>query len=391
MNLDFGPGAEALRQEVRAWLKKNWIPADDANHRSALPEFRHRSDDFSKKLGKKGWLGIGWPKEYGGQGKSYIEQLAFHEEMGYHRAPASKHLMAVNIVGPTLMKVGSEYLKKEYLPRILRGEIQTCVGYSEPDAGSDLASLQTKAVEDGDDYVINGTKMWTTGAQHSQICWMGVRTDPDKAKHKGVSLFIVPMETKGITIRPIECLGGMSTNQTFWENVRVNKRQMVGERGMGFYNIAVALDFERVMIGSHVAGYRRNFDDMLKLMQNTKIDGKPMLSDPIARNRMADLATDLHVARLLTFKVMWMIDNGQVPNYEASMTKVLSSELQVRLNHQMMSLLGVTGALYEGSKYAHMDGHLTWAYEASLLSTIGGGANELQRNIIAQRGLGLPR
>ncbi|MBM4406857.1 MAG: acyl-CoA dehydrogenase [Chloroflexi bacterium] len=391
MNLDFGPAAEALRIEVRVWLKDNWKPEDAKARRDQLPEFRNRSDDFSKKLGKKGWLGIGWPKEYGGLGKNYIEQLAFHEEMGYNRAPMGKHLMAVNIVGPTLMKVGSEYLKKEYLPRILRGEIQTCIGYSEPHAGSDLASLETRAVEDGDDYVINGTKMWTTGAQDSQICFMGARTDPDKAKHKGVSLFIIPMETPGITIRPIECLGGLRTNQTFWENVRVNKRQMVGERGMGFYNIAVALDFERVMIGSHVAGYRRTYDDLVKLCRQTKLDGRPVLSDPIVRNRLADIATDLHVARLLTFKVMWMIDNGQVPNYEASMTKVLSSELQVRMVHTSMSLLGPTGALYEGSKHAPLDGQLTWIYESSLLGTIGGGANEIQRNIIAQRGLGMPR
>ncbi|MBI3743786.1 MAG: acyl-CoA dehydrogenase family protein [Chloroflexi bacterium] len=349
MDLDFGPKAEALRKEVREFIKKEWTPKDEAGVANELPEYRGRSDEFSKKLGKKGWLGIGWPKEYGGLGKSYIEQLAFAEELGYHRAPMGKHHMAVNIVGPTLQIVGSEHLKKKYLPKIQAGEIQTCIGYSEPGAGSDLASLQTRAVEDGDDYVVNGQKIFTTGAEKSDICWLGARTDPDKPKHKGVSLFILPMDTPGITITPIWCVGGLRTNQVFFENVRIPKSQMVGERGQGFYNIAVALDFERVM------------------------------------------TVDLHVARLLTFKVMWMIDNKLVPNAEASLTKVFSTELQVRLGHVGMSVIGPMGPLYEESKYAPMKGDLAWLYEVSLLGTIGGGSNEIQRNIIAQRGLGMGR
>ena len=390
-NLDFGPEAEALRQETKEFLKANWTPEMEQEKAHLATEYRGRSDEFSKRLGEKGWLGIGWPKEYGGLGKSSIEQLAFQEEMGYARAPTGKHHMAVNIVGPTLMIHGSEELKKEYLPRILAGDIQTCMGYSEPEAGSDLASLQTRAVADGDDYVINGQKMFTTGAEVSDICWLGARTDPDAPKHKGVSLFIVPMDTPGMTITPIWCVGGLRTNHVYFENVRVPKSAMVGDPGQGFYNIATALDFERVMMGNNVARVRRNYDDLVAYAQEHTLDGVPVYDDPVVRNRLAEIGVELHVARLLTFKVMWMVQNKLVPNAEASLSKVLSSETQVKLAHMGMSILGPYGSLYEGSRWAPLRGELAWAYEASLLSTIGGGTNEIQRNILAQRGLGLPR
>ncbi len=391
MELDFGPAAEALRKEVRAWVQQNWTQQDQEAVASELPEYRGRSDEFSHKLGKKGWLGIGWSKEYGGQGRSYIEQLAYHEEMGYLRAPAGKTHMAVNIVGPTLMIVGSEAQKRHFLPRIQAGDIQVCMGYSEPQAGSDLANLQTRAVEDGDDYVINGQKMFTTGAEKSDICWLGARTDPDKPKHKGVSLFIVPMDTPGISITPIWCVGGLRTNHVYFENVRVPKSAMVGERGQGFYNIAIALDFERVMIGSNVARMRRTYDDLVAYCREHKVDGRRIIDDPIVQHRLADLAVELHVARLITLKVTWMMDNKLVPNAEASMCKVFSTETQVRLASTGISILGTYGTLYDDSKWSPMKGELAWTYETSLLGTIGGGANEIQRNIIAQRGLGLPR
>ena len=391
MDLDFPPESETLRREVRAYLAAEWPPEKAREVAHLPPEYRGRNDEFSRKLGAKGWLGIGWSKEFGGQGRSYVEQLAFHEEMGYHRAPTGKHHMAVNIVGPTLMLVGSDELKQQYLPRILAGDLQVCMGYSEPEAGSDLASLQTRVVEDGDDYVINGQKIFTTGAEVSDICWLGGRTDPDQPKHKGVSLFIVPMDTPGISISPIWCVGGLRTNHVYFDNVRVPKSAMVGERGRGFYNIAVALDFERVMMGSNVARMRRTFDDLVAYTREHTVDGTPIIDDPIVRHRLADLKIDLHVARLLTYKVVWMIDNQQMPNAEASLSKVLSSELQVRLAHTGMSMLGVYGSLYEDSRWAPLQGDLAWTYETSLLGTIGGGSNEIQRNIIAQRGLGLPR
>ena len=391
MDLDFGPEAEALRQEARDFLAAEWPPEKQQQRAHEPPEYRGRSDEFSHKLGERGWLGIGWPKEYGGQGRSYIEQLAFHEELGYHRAPTSKHHMAVNIVGPALMIHGSEEQKGHYLPRILAGDIQTCMGYSEPGAGSDLASLQTRAEADGDDYVINGQKIFTTGAENSDICWLGARTDPDAPKHKGVSLFILPMETPGITITPIWCLGGLRTNQVFFENVRVPKTAMVGEAGKGFYYIATALDFERVMMGNNVARSRRSFDDLVAYVKGQTVDGRPLWDDAVVRNRLAEIQTELHIARLLAFRVTWMVQQGQVPNAEASLAKVFVSETQVRLADVGMSMLGPEGSLYEDSKWAPLRGDLAWIYEASLLSTIGGGANEIQRNIIAQRGLGLPR
>ncbi len=391
MELDFGPAAEALRKEVREFVAREWPPEMAQAVANELPEYRGRNDAFSRKLGKKGWLGIGWPKEHGGQGRSYIEQLAYNEEMGYLRAPTGKTHMAVNIVGPTLMIVGSEQQKQHYLKRILAGEIQVCMGYSEPEAGSDLASLQTRAVEDGDDYVINGQKMFTTGAEQSDICWLGARTDPDKPKHKGVSLFIVPMDTPGISITPIWCLGGLRTNHVYFENVRVPKSAMVGERGQGFYNIAIALDFERVMIGSNVARMRRTFDDLVAYCKEHTVDGRRIIDDPIVRHRLADLKVELYAARLITFKVTWMMENKLVPNAEASLCKVFSSETQVRLASTGMSIVGAYGSLYEGSRWTPMHGELAWTFETSLLGTIGGGANEIQRNIIAQRGLGLPR
>ncbi|MEE9284833.1 MAG: acyl-CoA dehydrogenase family protein [Dehalococcoidia bacterium] len=391
MDLDFPPECEALRQDVREYLAAEWPPEKAREVANLAPEYRGRNDEFSRKLGAKGWLGIGWPREYGGQGRSYVEQLAFHEEMGYHRAPTGKHHMAVNIVGPTLMLVGSKEQKGHYLPRILAGDLQVCMGYTEPQAGSDLASLQTQAVEDGDDYVINGQKMFTTGAEMSDICWLGARTDPDKPKHKGVSLFIVPMDTPGISISPIWCVGGLRTNHVYFENVRVPKSAMVGERGQGFYNIAIALDFERVMIGSNVGRMRRTYDDLVAYTKEHTVDGAPIIQDTMVRHKLADLNIELHIARLLTLKVMWMIDSKLIPNIEASLTKILSTEIQVRIAHVGMSILGAYGSLYEESRWAPLRGDLAWTYEVSLLGTIGGGANEIQRNIIAQRGLGLPR
>ena len=386
MDFGFTPEEEAFRQEIRDFLRKELGP----EHKGRTP-YELFSRDFTRKLAEKGWLGVGWPKEYGGLGRPYTQQLVYSEEMMRSRAPAGAHILAQNMVGPSLIRVGTEEQKKEFLTKILRGEVVFCLGYTEPNAGSDLANCQTTALLDGDEYVINGQKLFTSFAGQADYAWMTVRTDPDAPKkHRGISMFIVDMKTPGITVRALDTMWDYDQYEVFFDNVRVPKSAVVGELNQGWHYLTVALDHERVFMGGCVAQHQRLFEEIVQYAKETHRNGKPLSEDPVIRQRLAQLAIDLEIGRLFAYRVAWLLGKGTIPFAEASMTKIFTSELERRLANTAMQILGLYGPLDQGDR-APYDGYIGWEYKFSLMQAVGGGSNEIERILIAIAGLGLPR
>jgi len=387
MDFRFTAEEEAFRREVHEFLEQELSKPE---YQTWGPSRQFRPE-FTRMLAQMGWLGVGWPKEYGGLGRPYMQQLIYGEEIMYHRAPTGANVLGQNMVGPALIQVGSDEHKMEFLPRILRGEVVFCLGYTEPGAGSDLAALQTQARAEGDCYVITGQKTLISMAKQADYCWLGARTDPNAPKHRGISLFIVDMKTPGITVRPIETMADMEIYEVFFDDVRVPRSALVGEANRGWYYIATALDHERVFMGAAIAGHRRTFEDLVEYAKETRHNGKPLSSGPIIRQKLAQLAVELEVGRMLGYRVAWVLSKGVVPYHEASVAKVFTSELERQLTNVGMQIMGLVGLLKEGSRWAPLKGYMEWAYRMSILCAIGGGANEIQRNIIALVGLGLPR
>ena len=344
---------------------------------------------FMRMLGEKGLLGISWPKEYGGLERSLIDQYIFSEEMGRHSLYANG--TAVNMVAPTIMRAGTDEQKAEWLPKMMKGDVECSLGYTEPGAGTDLASLETRAVLDGDDYVINGQKMYTSGAHYSSHIWLLARTDPDAPKHRGLSVFLVPMDALGITVRPLWRMDGGRTNEVFFENVHVPRINLIGEKDRGWYVVAMALDFERVSIGGRYSGLLKRLNKLVAYANETEVDGKPLSADPTVRNRLADLGMKLEVVRLFSYRTAWMIESGVVPNYESSAQKIIATDLIQEVADFGVELLGLHGQLTKESPHALLDGEMEQAYRSGIFLRFGAGANEVQRDIIARRGLGMPR
>lgn len=390
MDFQFTEEQRAWRDEVRAFIKENATSgllaemSAEGGEGIRGPETR----TWMKKMVAKGYLGIGWPKEYGGQGegKGAVERWILQDEMSYAGVPSGS--AAISMMGPTILRVASEEMKKEYLPRILNGEIEFALGYSEPNAGSDLASLNCRAVIEGDVITINGQKIWNTGAHTSTHEWLAVRTDLNVPKHKGISVVIVPLDSPGITIRPIYTWPGIRTNEIFFDDVRVPRKNLVGEPNQGWYYIASALDFERVAIGN-TGDIRRLFEEFVDFCKETRINGQILADDPVIATKLASIKIDLNVARLLSLRNAFMIDKGLIPNAEASMVKIFATELKVRMGDIGTQILGLYGQLKTGSKYAPLAGRIENLYRKSPLECFWGGANELQRDIIARRGLKL--
>ena len=386
-DLDLGPAANAFRAEVRAFLDQNWNAETQAQARRRSDAAEAGFDrDFTRRLAERGWLGISWPARWGGQERTALEQLAFVEEMEYHRAPVRAHAMAVSIVGPALMSHGSDAQRERFLPRILGGELAVCLGYSEPDAGSDLASLRTRARADGDGFVIDGAKLYTTLAERADYCWLAVRTDPEARKHAGISVLLVPMDSPGITVRPLYSLGDHRTNAVFYDSVRVPADALVGTLNGGWAIITEALAFERVMLGGKVARVRRELDELIAHLRDD-----PLRSDPRVRDASGQLTAELEAARMLALRCILELEAGRVPHHEAAMAKVFCGELEERLAETALEILGPGAALASGSLDAELDGLFEHVVRASLLDVIGGGTNDIQRTLIAVRGLGLPR
>jgi alkylation response protein AidB-like acyl-CoA dehydrogenase len=395
MDFRFTEDEEAFRREVRQWLKQEipqrWVELDPGIWEETEESWA-LAREFQGKLGQKGWLAPAYPKEYGGLELSHMKRLILAEELAYNRTPISiEEEITVNWVGPSIMLFGTEKQKKEYLTRIAKGDVIFCLGYSEPNAGSDLASLQTRAVEVGDEYVINGQKTWCSYGHLADYCWLAARTDPDASRHDGISIFIVDMKTFGITVRPlINILNRHSFNEVFFDDVRVPKENLVGQKNKGWYELVIALDFERSSVG-YAAGNQRIIEELIKYVKETARNGEPLANDPLIRNELAQLVVENEVARMMAYRIAWMFSKGLHPSYESSMSMVFISEVMRRTANAGMRILGHYGELDRDSKWAIMNARIMRMCLSSLSIGVGGGSNEIQRNIIAVRGLGLPR
>ncbi len=390
MDFKFTPEEEGFRKEVTGFLKQE-LPADwDGEGEGGSDEDWAFNLQMRKKLSQKGWLTLAWPKEHGGGGASIMTQTIFREEMAYHRAPGID-FWGITMLAPTLMIHGTEEQKRRFLPAVAHGEIQWCQGYSEPGSGSDLASLQTRADVDGDEYVVNGTKIWTSNAHRADWIMLLARTNQDAEKHRGITFLLVDMKSPGVSIRPIiNMAGSHGFNQIFFDNVRVPKENKVGEENRGWYVGATLLDFERSGV-QYSAGGRRFLGELVRFAKETAWDGTLLAKRPEVRNRLADAAIEVEVSRMNSYYIAYMQNKGSVPNKEASVSKLFSTEMQQRLAATGMKLLGMYGTLAPGSKWAPLKGRIERNFLLSHSSTIAGGTSEIQRNVIANRGLGLPR
>jgi alkylation response protein AidB-like acyl-CoA dehydrogenase len=344
-----------------------------------------------KKLAGRGWIAPAWPKEYGGAGMTVMQQFIFNQEMASAGAPrGGNYGIGTGWAGPTIILYGSEEQKKKYLPGIVRGDDVWCQGFSEPGAGSDLASLQTRAVKDGDDYVVNGQKIWTSGAHVSRYMILLARTDPEAPKHKGISYFILDMKSPGIEIRPlVNMANNHDFNEVFFENVRVPKENLIGEENRGWYVGTTTLDFERSGIAASVS-HGLMVRDLADFVRENRHEGFISRSESL-RNEIADRAIEASVEGMLCTQVISMQNRGLVPNKESSVAKLFSSELDVRISNTAVNALGLYAQLRRESAHAVANGRVESTYLYATTSTVGGGTSEIQRNIIAQRGLGLPR
>jgi len=387
------PEEAAFRTEVRSFITSKLPPVlkgvsafeepDEESTRNALKDWRGA-------IGKQGWTAPHWPKEYGGAGMSVVEQFVYSEEMANARAPQVGG-SGVGMLGPILIRYGTEEQQKEHLPRITSGEVQWCQGYSEPGSGSDLASLQTRAVRDGDDFVLNGQKIWTSGAHRADWMFLLARTDPNAPKHRGISMLLMDMKSPGIQVQPLITLAGDHVfNQEYFDNVRVPAKNIIGEENRGWYVGAALLDFERSNIAGAI-GHRHFVNDILDMVKAAPATAGLGHRMKRVRNELADRAVEAEIARLISYRLISIQKRGGVPNYEASMSKNYGAELGQRIASTGMHLLGMLGGLHHNSPKALMKGRITHSYMSSVASTIAAGTSEVNRNVIATRGLGLPR
>jgi alkylation response protein AidB-like acyl-CoA dehydrogenase len=381
---------EDFRRELQAFMKAELPEPWEGAGRYPEDDDWDLNGVVRKKMAEKGWLTMHWPEEYGGQAASPVKSAIFNEELSYLRAPG-RDIFGVRMLGPTLMIHGSEEQRKTHLPPVAKGEIQWCQGYSEPESGSDLASLSTRAVRDGDDLVINGAKVWTTMAHRADWIMLLTRTDPDAPKHRGISFVLVDMKSPGVSVRPIiNMAGGHEFNQVTFDDVRVPRANVVGEEDRGWYVAVTLLDFERSGI-DYSASARRLLDDTKEFATETKRNGVPLIEIPWVRSLMADRYIECEVARLMAYNVAYMQSQDLIPTKEASMSKVFGSETVQRVTEASMDILGMYGTLGREDKWAPLKGRVQENWMNAFAGTIAAGTSEIQRNIIAGRGLGLPR
>lgn len=378
---------QALIDRVRGVLDANITPelrAEVADSpEGGGPEWKA----YVRRLGAEGMLGVGWPTEYGGMGHGPVEQYLFYEEICRTGIPIP--VVAVQTVAPALMRVGTDEQKARYLPGILQGDVDVAIAYSEPEAGSDLASLRTRAERDGDGWVINGQKVFTSGAHMADYLWLAARTDPDAPKHKGISVFIVPVDTPGVSITPVTVMGGLRTNTTYYDDVRVPADALVGELNEGWSYITTQLNYERLALAT-ASPVERALEETVAWANTNHRDGRLVASEPWVRDALADVAVELDVLKLMNLRTASMLADGTVPYHDASMNKIFGTELHQRAFGTCLKVRGRNGGLVRGVGVD--DGGLLarWFMQDVLLS-FGGGANEVHRNIVAMVGLGMPR
>lgn len=393
MNLTYAKEDEEFRKEVRSWLKKN-LPKKDKTLSDLPPhdpERVKRAKEWQRKLYEAGYVAMGWPKEYGGQGASVIRQTIVNEEMVLARAPGLIGAMGIQMLGPTLIQFGTEEQKRRYLPKILTAEEIWCQGYSEPGAGSDLASLRTRAELVGDAFIVNGQKVWTSNAQFADWMFCLVRTDPDAPKHRGISYLLIDMKTPGITVRPlIQMTGDAGFNEVFFEDVRVPRANLVGELNQGWLVANNTLFHERNLLGS-TTRTQLMMQNLLRLARSRQRYGKPASEDPVIRQKLADLLIRVEAMKYHSYRQLTDAIAGRSPGIAAMVNKLVGTELNHDICSLALELLGSYAPLNRGTP--HVVDHGNWAYEFmfTLGLIIGGGTSQIQKNIISERGLGMPK
>ena len=395
MDLEFTPEEETFRQEVRSWLEVN-LPKDyDPDEYFSTPDVDKKVEialAWQKKLYEGGWTGLNWPKEYGGRGATVIEQHIFNEELGRARAPmAAINFIGVAMVGPTVIHWGTDEQKKRYLPKILSSEEIWCQGFSEPGAGSDLAALSTQAVEEGDHYIINGQKTWTSMAHYSDLLYLLARTNKEVKKHKGISAFAVDMKSPGITVRPLVQLTGDSDfNEVFLEDVKVPKENMLGPKDQGWDVAITTLMYERAGMGAGME-FEHVLNQLLALAERTQRGGVSASQDPWVRQQIAQFIIEWNAVKYTDLRALSKQISGEPPGWEGSICKLGSSYMNLRMTSFAAELLGPYGQLTRDCPLSVDQG--AWLKQALMARafTIGGGTSEIQRSILATRALGLPR
>ncbi len=388
LHLDLTPEQRALQQELGAYFAQLMGP-----RRARLgPGTEAGGDAYRevvRQMGADGWLGVGWPKEYGGQGRSPMEQYIFYDEA--QRAGVPIPLVTLNTVGPTLMRFGTDEQRRRFLPKILAGELHFAIGYSEPGAGTDLASLRTRAVRDGDEYVVNGQKVFTTGGHDADWVWLAVRTDPDAPKHKGISILLVDTTSPGFSHSPIWVMGGGHTNATYYEDVRVPVSMLVGRENEGWKMITTQLNHERVALGP-AGQVDRHLQSVLRWAKETKsADGERVIDQEWVQTALARVHAKVEALKVFNWRVAWGLGAGDLNPADASAMKVLGTELRCESLRILMDVVGAGATLVEGAPDAALAGELEAAYRSAPVGTFGGGVNEVQREIIGMAGLGMPR
>ena len=388
MFIEINDEQRALQQELRTYFAS--IMTDEL--REELGEGHAGGGAYRKvvrRLGQDGWLGVGWPKEYGGHGRGALDQLIFLDEASKAGVPLP--MVTLNTVGPTIAAYGTEEQKQRFLPAILAGELHFAIGYTEPEAGTDLASLRTKAVRDGDEYVVNGQKVFTTGAHDADYIWLACRTDPEAPKHKGISILLVDTSQPGFKSTPIWLVGGGHTNATYFEDVRVPADMLVGEENGGWKMITTQLNFERVMLGPSGQIFRA-LDLVTGWARETTTPAGPRVVDlEWVRLNLAKVRAKAEVAELFNWRVASLQEKGKLNPADASAMKVYGTELRIEALRLLMEVVGPQAALKKGSPGAALAGALEAEYRAAIVGTFGGGVNEIQREIVGAAGLRMPR
>ncbi len=393
MELAYSKEDEAFRKEIRTWLKHNLPKKDKAL--SDLPphdpERVKRAKEWQRKLYDAGYVAMSWPKEYGGQDADVMRQTIVNEEMVWARAPGLIGAMGIQMLGPTLIQYGTEEQKRRYLPKVLTAEEIWCQGYSEPGAGSDLASLRTRAELVGDEFIVNGQKVWTSNAQFADRMFCLVRTDPDVPKHRGISYVLIDMKTPGITVRPlVQMTGDAGFNEVFFEDVRVPRANLVGELNQGWMVANATLFHERNLLGS-TTRTQLMMQNLIRLARSRQHYGKPAAEDAVIRQKLADLLVRVEAMKYHSYRQLTDAIKGRPPGVAAMVNKLVGTELNHDICALALELLNSYAPLTRGS--AHVIDHGNWAYEFmfTLGLVIGGGTSQIQKNIISERGLGMPK
>jgi len=377
---------EQLRAELRAYYAKMLTP----EVREALHEGQGvgpTNRELVKQMGDDGWLGLGWPEEYGGRGMSQVEQYLFFDESMRMGAPIP--MLTINTVGPSIYQFGSKEMKDFFLPKILAGDIHFCIGYSEPEAGTDLASLTTRAERDGEEYVVTGQKMWTSLASDADYCWLAVRTNAEAKKHKGISILVMDMAAEGLTIDPLHLLSSHDINAMFLDEVRIPAERLVGEENQGWTYITNQLNHERVTLCSSGL-LEQSFDEVKEFATETKLpDGRRVIDQEWVQMSLARVFSGIELIRLLNWKVASSPDGLDVA--DASSIKVYGTEFYLEAFRLLMEILGPQAYLCRNSAADLLHGRLEMNYRSLLILTFGGGTNEIQRDLIAMFGMGMPR